>query len=113
MLASGDSRRIAAVEDPGQRQEIQFIVRPEQEAGVYGNFLAVWHSAHEFTLDFCTTQPARPSEDDPNHMVMPCLVVSRVKIPVTLIFDVVRALNENMTRYEESFGEINRPGDPG
>jgi hypothetical protein len=36
-------------------------------------------------------------------------VTSRVKIPVTLIFDVVRALNENMTRYEETFGEIKRP----
>jgi hypothetical protein len=98
------------VDDPGQRQEIQMVVPPEKEAGVYANFLGVWHSAYEFTLDFATTQPARPSDDDPSNMVMPCLVVSRVKIPVTLIFDVVRALNENMTRYEETFGEITRPG---
>jgi hypothetical protein len=98
------------VEDPRQRQEIQFIVRPEQEGGVYANFLVVWHSEHEFTLDFCARQPTRPSEEDPERMVMPCLVVSRIKIPVTLIFDVVRALNENMTRYEETYGEIRRPG---
>jgi hypothetical protein len=41
---------------------------------------------------------------------MPTRVVARVKIPVTLIYDVLRALNENMTRYEETFGEIQRPG---
>jgi Protein of unknown function (DUF3467) len=99
------------VEDPGQRQEIQMVVPPDREAGVYANFLAVWHSPHEFTLDFCSTQPPRPAENDPDRTVMPSLVVSRIKIPVTLIFDVVRALNENMTRYEETFGEIRRPGD--
>jgi hypothetical protein len=36
-------------------------------------------------------------------------VVSRVRIPVSVIFDVLRALNENMTRYETAFGEIQRP----
>jgi hypothetical protein len=98
------------MEQPEQRQEIQMVVPPDKEAGVYANFLGVWHSGYEFTLDFATTQPARPSEEDPERTVMPCLVVSRIKIPVTLIFDVVRALNENMTRYEETFGEIRRPG---
>jgi hypothetical protein len=99
------------VEDPERQQpEIQVVVPPELEAGVYANFLGVWHSAYEFTLDFCVTQPTRPAEDDPARTVMPCLAVSRIRIPVTLIFDVVRALNENMTRYEEAFGEIQRPG---
>jgi len=28
-----------------------------------------------------------------------------------LVFDVLRALNENMTRYEQAFGEIRRPGE--
>jgi hypothetical protein len=41
-----------------------------------------------------------------------CRVVSRVKIPVTVLFDVLRALNENMTRYEQVFGEIRRPEGP-
>jgi hypothetical protein len=39
-------------------------------------------------------------------------VVARVKIPVTVLFDVLRALNENMTRYEQVFGEIRRPEPP-
>jgi hypothetical protein len=93
-----------------QQPEFQVVVPPGEEAGVYANFLGVWHSPYEFTLDFCVTQPPQPSEADPVRTVMPCLVVSRIKIPVTLIFDVVRALNENMTRYEDTFGEISRPG---
>jgi hypothetical protein len=34
-----------------------------------------------------------------------------VRIPVTLLFDVIRALNDEMTRYEQQFGEIQRPGE--
>ncbi len=84
-------------------------VPPELEGGVYANFLGVWHSPYEFTLDFCATQPPQQTNED-SPVVVPCRVVSRVKIPVTLIFDVLRALNENMTRYEQTFGEIQRPG---
>jgi hypothetical protein len=41
---------------------------------------------------------------------VPCRVVARVKLPVTVVFDLIRAVNENMTRYEQAFGEIQRPG---
>jgi hypothetical protein len=86
-------------------------VPPEQEAGAYANFLGVWHTAHEFTLDFAATQAPQVAEpDDPaSPVVVPCRVVARVKIPATVLFDVLRALNENMTRYEATFGEIRRP----
>lgn len=94
----------------GQAPEFQLVVPPEHEAGAYSNFLGVWHSPYEFTLDWCVTQPPHPSEQDPERLVMPTRVVARVKIPVTLIYDVLRALNENMTRYEETFGDIQRPG---
>jgi Protein of unknown function (DUF3467) len=99
-------------EPEGQRPtEFQMVVPPDQEGGAYANFLGVWHTAYEFTLDFATTQPAQVADpDDPESPVtVPCRVVARVKIPATVLFDVLRALNENMTRYEESFGEIRRP----
>ena len=90
-------------------------VPAELEAGVYANFLGVWHTAYEFTLDFAATQPAQIADpDDPDSpLVVGCRVVSRVKIPVTVAFDVIRALNENLTQYEQRFGEIARPGPPG
>jgi hypothetical protein len=98
-----------AEHEDGQAPDFQLVVPPEHEAGVYSNFLGVWHSPYEFTLDWCVTQPPQPGDKE-GSVVMPTRVVSRVKIPVTLIYDVLRALNENMTRYEETFGEIQRPG---
>lgn len=94
-------------EQQGGRPEFKMVVPEALEGGTYSNFLGVWHSPYEFTLDWCVTQPPTPGEEG---SVVPARVVSRVKIPVTLIFDVLRALNENMTRYEETFGEIRRPG---
>jgi hypothetical protein len=88
------------------RPNVEFLVAPENEGGVYANALSVWHPPHEFSLDFCSTLPMR---DDGRSTVMPLRVVSRVKIPVTLIFDVLRALNDNMTRYERAYGEIRWP----
>ena len=93
--------------------EFQIQVPNELEPGVYANFLSVWHTAYEFTLDFGVTQPPQIDQEDPDGPVrVECRVVSRVKIPVTVLFDVLRALNENMTRYEQVFGEIKRPEPP-
>lgn len=86
-------------------------VPEEERGGSYANFLAVWHTAHEFTLDFAAMQPPQHSDpaDENSPFVVPCHVVSRVRIPLSVVFDVLRALNENMTRYETQFGEIQRP----
>ena len=86
--------------------EFELRVPPEVEAGVYSNLLAVWHTAYEFTLDFAVTEPGQPSEAG---VKVPCRVVSRVKIPVTLIFEVLKALNANMTQYEGTYGVIQAP----
>jgi uncharacterized protein DUF3467 len=96
--------------DPAQGRptNFQIMLPPELEGGVYANFLAAWHTAYEFTLDFSATQPPQAADAD-DAVNVPCRVVARVKIPVTLVFDVIRALNEQMTKYESEFGEIRRP----
>ena len=97
--------------EPDRPTQFELNVPPELEGGVYANVLGVWHTAYEFTLDFAAMQPPQvEDEDDPNSPAfVQCRVVSRVKVPVTVVFDVIRALNENMTKYEEHFGEIQRP----
>jgi hypothetical protein len=92
-----------------QPTEFQVQVPEDLESGVYANFLGVWHTPYEFTLDFAATQPAQQSDTG---VTVPCKVVARIKVPVGVIFDVIRALNDNMTKYEETFGEIRRPGQP-
>jgi hypothetical protein len=106
----------AAMDDePDDEQAARFDLQvpPEVESGVYANFLNVWHTAHEFTLDFATTLPAEPAEDDRGEPLVrvPARVTARVKVPPTLLFDVIRVLNDNMTRYEATFGPIARLDD--
>lgn len=85
-------------------KRLEINVPDALEGGVYANAAGVWHTPHEFTLDFLTVQPGNPEQPD----VVPMRVVSRVKIPLTVIFDLLRALNENMTKYENMFGPIKR-----
>jgi hypothetical protein len=82
--------------------EYEIAIPRELLGGVYANFLSVWHTPLEFTLDFCV---AEPPAGDVTHV----LGVARVRVPVAIIFDVIRGLNEIMTRYEEQFGDIRPP----
>lgn len=86
--------------------EFEIRIPPDLEAGVYANFLSVWHTGYEFTLDFSVTEP--PQSTDAG-MKVPCRVVSRIKVPVALIFEVLKALNANMTQYENTYGDIQAP----
>ena len=94
---------------------VQFEVRIPEETrpGTYANFMTCWHTAYEFTLDFAVTQPLelRTTEAGEQLHVVPADVVARVKVPPGLLFNIIRALNENMTLYEQAFGEIRRPGE--
>lgn len=93
------------------QQYLAIAVPPEQEAGVYANLLAIWHTADEFTFDFAVKQPAQvmQSEEGVQQMHVPARVVARVRVPPGQIFEILKALNENMTHYERAFGEIRRP----
>ena len=101
-------------EQPGQRPaEFQIQIPPDLEVGTFADFMTVWHTAHDFTLDFAVMQQTQPPEnpaDRTSPFKVPCRVVARVKIPPTLVYDIMRALNENLTGYEGIFGEIQRPG---
>jgi hypothetical protein len=110
-VAGGEARLTgrdheATISPLAEEANFELRVSEELEPGVYSNFLGVWHTGHEFTLDFAVTQP--PQEAD-EVRVIPCRVVARVKIPPTLVFDIIKTLNDNMTRYEETFGEIRQP----
>jgi len=95
------------VADEDSHTELEIRIPPELEGGAYANMVGVWHTGHEFTLDFSVTLPTR--EGPEGSTIVPCQVVARLKIAPTLVFDLMRALNENMTGYETTFGEIRRP----
>jgi hypothetical protein len=94
----------------GSEVHMSVQVPPELTAGAYANVVGIWHTEHEFTLDFAVMMPTNPPQAPGEAATMPCEVVARVKIAPTLVFDILRALNENMTVYETTYGEIRRPG---
>lgn len=89
---------------PEEERQVRIDVPESLQQGAYANGAMVWHTPFEFTIDFIAIQPVDPESPG----VVPCLVTSRVKIPTTVIFDLLKALNENMTKYEATFGEIRR-----
>lgn len=90
----------------------QIEVADEVREGHYANFLSIWHSQHDFTFDFAVTeQPIAGGLDgEPGSVTVPCKVVSRVRIPASAIEDVLRAIAQDVTEYENQVGRIRRPG---
>jgi hypothetical protein len=101
-------------EPPGNpRMALETHADPALEAGSYANALAIWHTAHEFTFDFLVTSaPPQPVRGDNGEQVIraPHRLVARVRVPPTAVFDIIRTINENLTMYEQRFGQIRQPG---
>jgi hypothetical protein len=92
----------ALLVDEGAR----FDLPPEHEAGLYVNAFSIWHSEHEFTIDFAAKIEAQaPGLQEPAQ----ALVVSRVRLPPALAFELIRSINREMADYEDEWGEIHRP----
>ena len=89
---------------PEGGQQIQISINDTLKHGTYANFLVVSHSAHEFTLDFCQVLPGGDSE------AVQADVVSRIKVAPTMVGKIIRALNTNMTAYEDKFGMVREVG---
>jgi hypothetical protein len=106
----------ASPHQPPDQPPVAFEVQadPSMAGGVYANALAIWHTAHEFTLDFMVnSQPPQPvqSEDGTTVISVAHQLVARIRIPPSAAFEVIRAINSNMTQYEQAFGPIRRPGE--
>jgi hypothetical protein len=97
-----------------QEQSFAFQVPEDLTGGFYSNVVAVWHTPYEFTLDFAVMLPAQQvaGSEGSTQVTTPCRVVSRVKIPPAVVFELMRALSVNEKLYEERIGPITRPGRP-
>ncbi len=84
----------------GPRVEIKL---PEDLAGgVYANNMVVSHTREEFVLDFITVFQPRAG-----------IVTARVVLSPGHLKRVVRALSENLARYEARFGALTEAPSPG
>jgi hypothetical protein len=91
---------------PQQQPNLDLSLPPEIRAGVFADAAMVWHNQHSFTLDFLAQWSPGPGESGGAQME----VVSRVRVPTGVIFQLARAIAENVDNYERSFGPLQSGG---
>lgn len=79
-----------------QNQQINIELPEEIAEGIYANFAIIAHSNQEFVVDFVRLLPGVPKAK----------VKSRIILTPQHAKRLVKALNENIKRYEEQFGKI-------
>jgi hypothetical protein len=104
-------------DQPNQPQlprRLSLTTSPEVEAGVYADFVSVWHQPHQFILDFSVhTAPPQMIEVEGKRVVnVPARMVSRVRIRPEQIFEIMKALNQQLSRWEREQGKTRGPDQP-
>lgn len=79
-----------------KKNEIKIELTPEVAAGHYSNLAMIAHGPAEFYIDFIALAPNMPSAK----------VQSRIIMTPENAKNLLRALNENIAKYESTFGEI-------
>ena len=77
-------------------KKIDIELRPEVARGCYANLAIITHSSSEFILDFIQMMPGLPKPT----------VNSRVLMTPEHTKRLLKALMENVQKYESQFGEI-------
>jgi len=81
-------------ENTAQKKPLRIKVPDEVARGSYSNAMAVFHTREEFVLDFLNVFPPGG------------IATARIIASPGHIKRIIRALNENLRRYEERFGEV-------
>ncbi len=89
-------------EQQGQGQ-LNIELSEEIAEGLYSNLVMIAHSSEEFILDFIRVMPGIPK----------ALVKSRIIVTPQHAKRLLRALADNISRYEASHGEIEERTPPG
>ncbi len=80
-------------------KNLKVVMEADVESGVYANLAMVIHSDSEFLVDFGLIQPNRET----------VRIGSRVVMTPKTAKQLLLALNQNIQKYEEQFGEIALP----
>lgn len=87
----------------GKAIQFKLEVPESQINGCYADFMSVWNSPHDFTLDFAVT--GQPEDVNTNPVVVPARVVARIKIPLAMAQDVLQALATQVSQFEATVGQ--------
>lgn len=82
-------------------EQIQIQVDPEHASGVYSNLMMISHRKEEFILDFLFVQPQRTPQGQ-----MLANLRARVITSPEHMKRILKAIEENLARYEAAYGPI-------
>jgi hypothetical protein len=85
-----------------QQGQINIELDEKIAEGIYSNLAIINHSASEFVLDFVTLMPGVPKAK----------VKSRIILTPQHAKRLLKAINENVHRFEKSYGEIKDTDQP-
>lgn len=86
-------------ENNEKQQGLQIELTPDKAQGEYANFAIITHSSSEFVVDFARMLPG----------LQKAQVRSRVILAPEHAKRLLAALQENIMRYERTFGQIKMP----
>jgi len=86
-------------QQPGHQMQIQ--IEPQHANGVYSNLMMISHRKEEFILDFLFVQPQRTPQGQSIANLR-----SRVVTTPEHMKRILKAIEENIGRYEATFGPI-------
>lgn len=84
------------MEEQNTNGQLQIELKEEIAQGTYANLAIITHSSSEFVLDFVRVMPGIPKAS----------VQSRVIVAPEHAKRLLRALDDNITKYERIFGPI-------
>ena len=85
-----------------ENQQVKIELKPDVAQGEYSNLAMINHSSSEFVIDFAHMLPIAPPQ-----------IFSRVIMAPEHAKRLLFALQENIGRYEQEFGDIKIPQAPG
>ncbi len=91
---------------PQEQQQISIQIDAQNATGVYSNLMMISHRKEEFILDFLFVQPQRTPQGQAIANLR-----SRVITSPEHMKRILRALEENIGRYENTFGPIQEATD--
>ena len=92
--------------EPLQRFEVE--MSPEVEVGIHADFANLWHTQDTIVLDFAALrQPPYIQVDETGTEVAiaPTRIVGRVRLPPRQVWELMRALEKELTAWETATGE--------
>ena len=89
------------MENQEMNNHLQIELKEDIAQGIYANLAVITHSSSEFIVDFVRVMPGMPKAG----------VKSRIVLAPEHAKRLLRALEENIGKYERVFGEIRMPGE--